>query len=86
MSIKLHLGATLPNIVNGQKVVTVQGHNVDECLTYLREHFPGLKVLFDSEGHLWDDVSVYLNRILVHANPPVAEGDELALVPGIAGG
>lgn len=86
MSIKLHLGATLPIITGGQKVVTVKGQNVNECLTYLREHFPALKVLFDNEGHLWDDVSVYLNRILVHANPPVTEGDELALVPGIAGG
>ena len=86
MSIKVHLGATLPNITDGRKVVTVKGQNVDECLAYLREHFPSLKVLFDSEGHLWDDVSVYLNRNIVHANPPVAAGDELALVPGSAGG
>jgi molybdopterin converting factor small subunit len=86
MSVKLHLGATLPIITDGQKMVTVKGQNVSECLAYLREHFPGLRVLFDSEGQLWGDVSVYPNRILVHANPPVAEGDELALVPGIAGG
>lgn len=86
VSIKVHLGATLPYITGGQRVVEVKGQNVNECLAYLRTHFPSLKVLFDSDGHIWEDISVYLNRSIVHSNPPVTEGDELALIPGIAGG
>ena len=86
MSIKVHLGATLPNITGGQDTVKVQGESVDECLKYLRTYYPALIVLFDKGGNLWEDISVYLNRTIVHSNQPVADGDELAIVPGIAGG
>ena len=86
MSIKVHLGATLPSITGGQSLVEVQGGTVDECLGYLRIYYPALKILFDKGGNLWEDISVYLNRTIVHSNQPVADGDELAIVPGIAGG
>ena len=86
MSIRVHLGTTIPDITGSQRMIEVKGQNIDQCLLYLQTHFPRLKVLFDSEGHLWEDISVYLNRNIVHANQPVAGGDELALVAGIAGG
>jgi hypothetical protein len=42
--------------------------------------------MFDSEGNLWSDISLYLNRHSIYNDPPVKDGDELTIEVGVAGG
>ena len=86
ISIKVHLDGTLPYLVGGQSTLEAQGNNVKQCLNDLRTSFPALKQIFDTQGNLWSDIQIYLNRNSIESNQPVKEGDELTIVPGIAGG
>jgi molybdopterin converting factor small subunit len=80
------LDGTLPFLTGGRDKIDVQGDNVNQCLDNLRTRFPSLKRMFDNQDNLWSDISIYLNRNSIDSNQPVSDGDELTLVPGIAGG
>ena len=87
MSIKVHMNTALLSLTGGQSIIEVKGESVNQCLDYLREHYPGLEEhMFDNEGKLWSNIEVYLNRNIVYIDQPVKDGDELAFVLGVAGG
>lgn len=86
MSVKVHIDKTLLPLTGGQRIVEVKGESVKQCLEYLRTNFPGLKGIFDSEGNLWSDITLFLNRNNVYGDQPVADDDELTIQVGIAGG
>ncbi len=86
MCIKIHIDVTLLPLTGGQRTVEVKGEKVSQCLEELRVQFPGLKQMFDSEGNLWSDISLYLNRHSIYNDPPVKDGDELTIEVGVAGG
>jgi molybdopterin converting factor small subunit len=86
MSIKIHIDVTLLPLTGGQSIVEVKGERVNQCLEELRAQFPGLKQMFDNEGNLWSDISLYLNRHSIYSDQPVKDGDELTIEVGVAGG
>ena len=74
-----------------QKQVDVAGSTVGEALDSLITAFPGLRdQLLTEDGSLNRFVNVYLNdediRFAKNLDTPVKEGDEISIVPAIAGG
>ncbi|MAE65116.1 MAG: molybdopterin synthase sulfur carrier subunit [Phycisphaeraceae bacterium] len=77
--------------VGGHEQVSLAGDSVKQVLTALTGEYPDLgKRLFKDENEINRFINVYLNdediRFLDNLDTPVKGGDELSLVPAIAGG
>ncbi len=74
-----------------QPAVEVQGATIKEALASMTAQFPDLqKHLFDASGKLRSFVNVYVNdediRYLQQDETPIKEGDDISIIPSIAGG
>ncbi len=98
MSILIRIPSPLRGFTDGLKTVEAEGNTVSEVLQDLNAKFPGIQDrLFDQKTRR-PLVNIYLNnediRILnkekgryeTDANTPVKEGDQLSIIPPIAGG
>ena len=77
--------------VNDQETITTQANSVNEALQELALNFPKLKQhLYDADGNLRKFINIYVNATDIRdaqgVDTPLAENDELSLVPAIAGG
>jgi molybdopterin converting factor small subunit len=75
----------------GAKTVSVDGKTIGEVLDSLVAEFPGLSgQVVNDDGTLHKFVNVYLNdddvRYLEVLDTPVAETDEISILPAVAGG
>jgi molybdopterin synthase sulfur carrier subunit len=91
MSIKVRIPSPLRTYTNGADVVESGGGSVGEVLNGLKEKANGIEArLFKGPNQLNRFVNVYLNdediRFLKNLETPVKEGDEISIVPAIAGG
>ncbi len=71
--------------------VSIYGATVNEVIVKLVEAYPGLSRICDDHGNIKRSVNVYLGREDVRLLPDkyetiLRDGDELSLVPAIAGG
>jgi molybdopterin synthase sulfur carrier subunit len=81
----------LRSAVGGQKQVELEGATVRELVDALVAKFPALRQqLLGEDGDLNRFVNVYVNgqdvRYLSGLDTPVAERDEVRLLPAMAGG
>jgi molybdopterin synthase sulfur carrier subunit len=77
--------------VNNQSSVEVAGSTVGEILGQLRTQYPEFgQKLYKDDGTLNRFVNVYVNdediRFLDNMDTPVKPGDDVSIVPAIAGG
>jgi len=91
MSVTIHIPTPLRAYTDGRAAVEVDGATVGEALGALTAAHPGLaRHLRDKSGQLRSFVNVYLGdediRFLDREATPVAPGQELLIVPSIAGG
>ena len=91
MSVKVRIPSPLRNYTQGADVVEVSGNNVGEVLNGLKEKAGGIETrLFKGPNQLNRFVNVYLNdediRFLKNLETLVKDGDEVSIVPAIAGG
>jgi molybdopterin synthase sulfur carrier subunit len=91
MSIKVRIPSPLRNYTNGADTIETAGANVGEVLNNLKGSAAGIETrLFKGPNQLNRFVNVYLNdediRFLKNLDTPVKEGDEISIVPAIAGG
>lgn len=91
MSVKVRIPSPLRNYTNGADVVETAGSNVGEVLAGLKAKAAGIETrLFKGEGQLNRFVNIYVNdediRFLSSLETPVKDGDEISIVPAIAGG
>ena len=91
MPVKVRIPAPLRSYTNGADVVETAGSSVGEVLGALKDKASGIESrLFKAPGQLNRFVNVYLNdediRFLKNLDTPVKEGDEISIVPAIAGG
>jgi MoaD family protein len=74
----------------GSAVVEVSGATVQAALDELGRKFPALMQRIFENGQVRRFVNVYLNdediRYLNNLATPVKDGDELAIIPAVAGG
>lgn len=81
----------LRKLTNELETVEAAGSNIAELLDNLDKAFPGLKNrVCDESGTVRRFVNVFVNgediRFLQESATPVKEGDEISIVPAIAGG
>lgn len=91
MSVKVRIPSPLRNYTNGADVVETAGASVGQVLDSLKTKAAGIETrLFKAEGQLNRFVNIYVNdediRFLKNLETPVKEGDEISIVPAIAGG
>ena len=90
MSIKILIPTPLRPHTDGAAAVDVDGTTVKNALTALGAKHPGLvERMFDGD-RLKRFLNLYLNdedvRFLDELNTTVKDGDELAIIPAVAGG
>jgi molybdopterin synthase sulfur carrier subunit len=91
MSVKVRIPSPLRNYTQGADVLEVSGNSVGEVLNGLKEKANGIETrLFKGPNQLNRFVNVYVNdediRFLKNLETPVKAGDEVSIVPAIAGG
>ena len=91
MSVKVRIPTPLQKLTNNQSEVQCEAKNVDELLAALEKQYPGIKErLCDAEGKLRRFVNVYVNeediRFLQGQETTVKSGDDISIIPAIAGG
>ena len=91
MSVTVRLPTVLRPQANGQSTVSVDGASVGEVVNSLVAEYPGLQAnLLDDEGQVRKFVNIYINdediRFLDKLDTTVGDGDEVAILPAVAGG
>jgi len=91
MSVKVRIPSPLRSYTNGADVIETDGASVGEVLSALKSKAAGIETrLFKGPDQLNRFVNVYLNdediRFLQNLQTPVKSGDEISIVPAIAGG
>ncbi len=91
MSIVVRIPTPLRKMTNGQAKVEVDSAVLGDLVEKLNSEFPGFKDrLVDEEGELRYFVNIYLNgedvRFMDGLKTATADGDEISIVPAVAGG
>ena len=91
MPVKVRIPTPLQKMTNNQAEVEAQGANIADIINGLEKTFPGIKGrLCDEAGKVRRFVNIYVNdediRFLDKENTRVKEGDEVSIIPAIAGG
>jgi molybdopterin synthase sulfur carrier subunit len=91
LSISVRIPAPLRSLTNHQDSVSVSGGTIRECIDHLEGQHPGVKErLCDDSGELRRFINVYVNgediRFLSGLETPLKDGDEVSIVPAVAGG
>jgi molybdopterin synthase sulfur carrier subunit len=78
-------------LTKDKDTVQTTGATIQEIIDSLETQYPGLKErLCDERGELRRFVNVYLNdediRFAQGKSTPVKDGDEISVIPAIAGG
>ena len=90
MAVKVRIPTPLQKLT-GKGEVEVQAGNVKDMIGQLEKNFPGIKDrICDESGKVRRFVNVYLNeediRFLQQEETSLKDGDEISIVPAIAGG
>ena len=91
MPIIVNVPAPLRNLTNGKHKINVTGSNIEEIINYMELNYEGVKKrICDDEGNVRPFVNIYLNgediRHLLEISTKVKDGDEISIVPAVAGG
>lgn len=91
MAIKVRIPTPLQKLTNQKGLVEVDAADIKEVIEKLEQSFPGIKErLCDEGGKVRRFVNLYLNeediRFLNQEETSVKDGDEVSIVPAIAGG
>jgi len=91
MPVVVRIPTPLQKFTQNQSEVSAHGATVLEVLDDLEAHFPGLRErLVDERGTIRKFINFYLNdediRFMDGEKTSLRDGDELAIIPAIAGG
>ena len=91
MSVTVRIPTPLRKLTGGADEVSVEAGDVGELIENLESQHPGLKErLCDDAGEIRRFVNVYVNdedvRFLDGRGTALKDGDEVSIVPAIAGG
>lgn len=91
MTAKVRIPTVLRPAMGGDTSVSVEGSTIGEVLDRLTTTHPAVKSqLLNDDGSLHRFLNVYVNdddvRYLGGVDAPVANGDEITLLPAVAGG
>ena len=87
----VRIPSPLRHYTNSQSKVVTNGGNISELLENLETQYPGIRSkLCDENGNVKRYVNVFVNdeeiRTLQGIETPVADRDEVSIIPAMAGG
>jgi len=91
MAATVRIPTPLRKLTNNEELVEVKAGTISQAIGELQNRFPGIKErLLDDAGAVRRFVNVYVNeediRFLQNQDTAVKDGDEISIIPAIAGG
>ena len=91
MSVKVRIPSPLLKLTNNQNEVSAEGGTIADILNNLESQFAGIKErICEESGAPRRFINIYLNeediRFLEGEKTPVKDGDDISIIPAIAGG
>jgi molybdopterin synthase sulfur carrier subunit len=91
MAKKVRIPTPLRKLTNNEEVVEVSAATIGDAISELQTRYPGIKErLVDESGSVRRFVNVYVNeediRFLQNQQTKLNDGDEISIIPAIAGG
>lgn len=91
MSVLVRIPSLLQSLTRGEREVRVSANTVAEVIVALEELYPGIRErLLDEEGEIRRFVNIYINeedvRFLQGLSTKAEDGDEISVIPAVAGG
>ncbi len=91
MEVHVRIPTPLKKLTGEQDIIKAKGRTVGEVILWLTETYPGLKErLRDEQGGVRRFINIYVNdediRFVQNLETPVKEGDQISIIPAIAGG
>jgi molybdopterin synthase sulfur carrier subunit len=91
MPAKVRIPTPLRKLTNNEELITVAAPTIGDAISELQNRYPGIKErLLDETGAVRRFVNVYVNeediRFLQNQQTPLKDGDEVSIIPAIAGG
>jgi molybdopterin synthase sulfur carrier subunit len=88
---KVRIPTPLRKLTNNEEMVEVNAATIGAAIQELQTRFPGIaERLVDDKGEVRRFVNVYVNeediRFLQNRETPLKDGDEISIIPAIAGG
>lgn len=91
MPAKVRIPTPLRKLTNNEELVEVNAATVGAAISELQTRYPGIQErLVDEKGEVRRFVNVYVNeediRFLQNQQTALKDGDEVSIIPAIAGG
>ncbi|WAS04084.1 MoaD/ThiS family protein [Gloeomargaritales cyanobacterium VI4D9] len=91
MAVRVLIPTPLQKLTQERDIVECEAQSVAQLVEALEQQWPGMKNrLCDESGHIRRFVNVFVNsediRFLQGRDTPLQDGDEVSIVPAIAGG
>lgn len=91
MPVSVRIPTPLRKLTNDEELVTVEASTIGDAISELQTKYPGIKErLVDDNGEVRRFVNIYVNeediRFLQNKETPIKDGDEVSIIPAIAGG
>jgi molybdopterin synthase sulfur carrier subunit len=91
MSVVIKIPTPLRKLTSEKDTITGEGDSLGQCIRKLELEYPGLQDrLCDESGELRRFVNIFVNgedvRFLSGLETPLKSGDEVSIVPAVAGG
>lgn len=90
MPVNVKVPTPLQVITNGEADVKVDARNISELLEALDQAYPGMKERLSDGGRIRRFINIYVNdediRFLNKEETALKDGDNVSIVPAIAGG
>ena len=91
MASKVRIPTPLRKLTNNEELVEVNAATIGDAIVELQTRYPGIKDrLIDETGSIRRFVNVYVNeediRFLQNQQTAIKDGDEISIIPAIAGG
>lgn len=91
MSVKVRIPTPLQKLTAGQAEIAVEASSILTLIDALEKNYPGMKErLCDESGKIRRFVNIYVNeediRFLAQEASALKAGDDISIVPAIAGG
>lgn len=91
MPINVRIPQPLRNLTGNQATVTAEGSTLQSLVDNLESTYPGIRErMVDEAGQLRRFVNIYVNgddvRFLDGMQTTLKDGDEVSIVPAVAGG
>lgn len=91
MPVKVRIPTPLRKLTHEEELIEVKAGTIGGAIAELQSRYPGIKErLVDESGEVRRFVNVYVNeediRFLQNQDTAIKDGDEISIIPAIAGG